>query len=83
MPAGSFMGGLIVMYLFLRGVPAWKGDRRKNILKNAEALKILYPHTAKSAEVEEMVRKLYAKSSGDKTIQIDQKALKRLLEQFG
>lgn len=82
-PAGSFIGGLIVMFLFLRGFPAWKRNARKNLLKNAEALTILYPHTGKSAEVEEMVRKLYAKSSGDKSIHIDQKALKRLMEQFG
>lgn len=82
-PAGSFIGGLMVMFLFLRGIPMWKERMKRSTQKNSEALKILYPHTAKSAEVEEMVRKLYAKSNGDKTVHIDQKALKRLLEQFG
>ena len=78
----SFVFGLAVMYVLSVGLPKWKYAAGKNSLKTSEALKILYPHISKSAEVEEMVRKLYAKKNGDKNIQIDKKVLKEMMEQF-
>jgi hypothetical protein len=78
----SFVFGLAVMYVLSAGLPKWKYAAGKNSLKTSEALKILYPHISKSAEVEEMVRKLYAKKNGDKNIQIDRKVLKEMMEQF-
>ncbi len=50
--------------------------------RESEALKILYAHTSESKEVESMVKKLYAKKNGDKTVYIDKKALKLLVECF-
>jgi RNA polymerase-interacting CarD/CdnL/TRCF family regulator len=33
-------------------------------------------------EVEEMVRKLYAKKNGDKSVQVDKKVLREMVERF-
>lgn len=82
MPIVTFIFGLAVMYVPLRGLPKWKYAAGKNSLQTSEALKILYPHISKSAEIEEMVRKLYARKNGDKSIQIDKKILKKMVERF-
>lgn len=82
MLVASFVFGLTVMYMLLTGLQKWKYAAGKNRFKTSEALKILYPHISKSIEVEEMVRKLYAKKNGDKNIQIDKKVLKEIMEQF-
>ena len=82
MLVASFVFGLTVMYTLLTGLQKWKYAAGKNRFKTSEALKILYPHISKSIEVEEMVRKLYAKKNGDKNIQIDKKVLKEIMEQF-
>ena len=37
---------------------------------------------SEDAKVEEMVRKLYARKSGDKSVQIDKKELKEMVERF-
>ena len=50
--------------------------------KEEEALKLLYAHMSEDSKVEEMVRKLYAKKNGDKSVQIDKKALKEMVERF-
>ncbi len=50
--------------------------------KESEALKILYGHMSEDAEIEEMVRKLYARKNGNKDIQIDKKVLKEMVERF-
>jgi len=50
--------------------------------KESEALKILYAHMSEDAEIEEMVRKLYARKNGDKSVQIDKKVLKEMVERF-
>jgi hypothetical protein len=71
--------GMLVMYLtqFLK-----KFKPKPNPFKEDEALKILYGHMSEDKEIEEMVRKLYAKKSGDKSVQIDKKRLKELVERF-
>ena len=66
--------GAIKIYPFL----SWK----PNPIREDQALKILYPHINNSPEVESMVRKLYAKKGGDKSIIIDKKELKILVEEF-
>ena len=73
----SFMLGGVFSYL-LRYLPKHK---RKSS-KESEALKILYGHISKDPEVEEMVRKLYARKNGDKSIEINEKRLKELVEYF-
>jgi hypothetical protein len=50
--------------------------------KESEALKILYGHISKDPEIEEMVRKLYARKNGDKSVEINEKRLKELVEYF-
>ena len=56
--------------------------RQSKPYKESEALKILYGHMSNDPEVEAMVRKLYAKKNGDKSVQIDKKALKEMVERF-
>ena len=47
-----------------------------------KALKRLYPHISESQEVEHMVRELYKKISKDKSVKIDKKELKRVLQKY-
>ena len=60
------------------------GKRKKSArpYKESEALKILYAHISESKDIEEMVRKLYARKNGDKSIDLDKKALKEMIERF-
>ncbi|WP_373031171.1 BatD family protein [Sulfurovum sp.] len=67
--------------IVLQRLPRLK-SRRANPYKESEALKILYAHMSEDTEVEEMVRKLYARKNGDKTVEIDKKVLKEMVERF-
>ena len=77
----AFVLGLLMMYLF-RYLPLSKFKRKKSPYKESEALKILYAHINESKEIEEMVRKLYAKKNGDKSVVIDKKVLREMIEKF-
>lgn len=77
MLAVAFISGVLLTYL-LRFIP----QRKQKPYKESEALKILYGHMSDDTEIEEMVRKLYAKKNGDKSVQIDKKRLKELVERF-
>jgi hypothetical protein len=76
----AFVSGILVMLLF-KMLPSFKRAKRYKSYKESEALKILYPHINESKEIEEMVRKLYAKKAGNKEIIIDKKALNALVDQ--
>ena len=71
---------LSVKYLPKKLFSKWK--KKRFDFGGEEALKILYPKMGESAEVEEMVRKLYALKNGDRSIKIDKKYLKTLIEQY-
>jgi len=73
----AFLAGAVLTYL-LRFIPA----RKAKSYKQSDALKILYGHMGEDPEIEEMVRKLYAKKNGDKSVQIDKKKLKEMVERF-
>ena len=77
----AFILGLLLMYM-LKYLPLSKFKRNKSPYKESEALKILYAHINESKEIEEMVRKLYAKKNGDKSVVIDKKLLKELVERY-
>lgn len=77
MLALAFLAGVALTYL-LRFIPA----RKAKPYKESDALKVLYGHMSEDSEVEEMVRKLYAKKNGDKSVQIDKKRLKEMVERF-
>ncbi|CAA6819256.1 MAG: Unknown protein [uncultured Sulfurovum sp.] len=79
MLAVAFVSGLFIMYL-LQKTP--KLFNHKKQYKESDALKILYAHISEDKAVEEMVRKLYAKKGGDKSVVIDKKVLKEMLERF-
>jgi len=84
----AFVAGMVSMYL-LQLLPKFKG-RHASPFKESEALKILYAHINDDKEAEEMVRKLYAKmksrknedKNGDKSVIIDKKELKVLVEKY-
>jgi len=80
MLASAFILGVLFMYV-LRFVPKLKLGG-SSPYKESEALKILYAHMGEDEAVEEMVRKLYAKKNGDKSVEIDKKRLKELVERF-
>ncbi len=73
----AFILGTLSFYL-LRYLP----ERKQKTFNESESLKILLPHTNKDPEVEEMIRQLYAKKSGDTSIEIDKKRLKVLVARF-
>ena len=77
MLAVAFALGAAFMYL-LRFIP----KRGAKPYKESDALKVLYAHMSDDAKVEAMVRKLYAKKNGDKSVQIDKKELKEMVERF-
>jgi len=77
----AFVSGMIVM-LLIRYLPSFKMKRHVGKYSEEEALKILYSHMSESAEIEEMVRKLYAKKNGDKSVVIDKKVLKEILDKI-
>ncbi len=74
----AFVLGALLMGV-LRQIP--KGISTKTYT-DEEALKRLYAHVSEDPAVEEMVRKLYAKKRGDKSVQIDKKVLKEMLDRF-
>ena len=80
MLAVAFGSGMLLMYLLNRLPNVRK--KSANPYKESEALKILYGHMSEDPEIEEMVRKLYARKNGDKEIQIDKKVLKEMVERF-
>ena len=80
MLAAAFGLGALSM-IVLQRLPRLK-SRSANPYKESEALKILYAHMSEDAKVEEMVRKLYARKNGDKSIEIDKKVLKEMVERF-
>jgi hypothetical protein len=76
----AFISGMIVMYL-LQFLPKLKSTQGSPY-KESEALKVLYAHMSEDEAVEEMVRKLYARKHGDKSVEIDKKELKEMVERF-
>ncbi|CAA6827297.1 MAG: Unknown protein [uncultured Sulfurovum sp.] len=78
----AFVLGIFSTYLvkYLPSVSLAKFKVRNN--KYDEALKVLYPKMGESVEVEAMVRQLYARKGGDKSINIDKEALKILVEKY-
>ena len=80
MLASAFLLGMSSTYL-VQYLSRWlKVNKRE--YKESDALKILYGHIGEDEKAEEMVRKLYAKKRGDKSVVIDKKELKEILERF-
>ena len=80
----TFLAG-IVLTLFTQKTASYivqkKGTGRKTHYSTGEALKILYPHTNHHKKVEVMVRKLYEKENGNKTVSIDREELDRMVRE--
>jgi len=75
---------------FIAGMLATFGLKKLDItikkpkfsISNDEALKILYPHIGSDESVEKMVRDLYAKANGDKSVKIDKEKLKDMIKKY-
>ncbi len=80
MLAAAFALGALFMFS-VKELPKFKG-RTANPYSEEGALKILYAHMSEDPDVEAMVRKLYAKKNGDRSVQIDKKILKEMVERF-
>ncbi len=74
----SFILGIVVIIIWNK-IPTLK---RKNIYTEKEALKMLYSKMGEDEKIEEMVRKLYARKNGDKSIKIDKQELKDMVDRF-
>ena len=74
----AFGAGMLFMYL-LRWAPQLL-KRDASPYSESEALKILYGHMSEDPQIEEMVRKLYARKNGDKEVQVDKKVLKEMVD---
>jgi hypothetical protein len=70
----AFFLGILFMYLG-RFIP----KKLTKSYNEEEALKLLYGHMNAGKDIEEMVRKLYAKKRGDKSVKIDKKALREMV----
>jgi len=80
----TFALGVFVT-LFFKHLPTSVFEKlrfNRTIIRNEEALKILYPKIGESAEVEAMVRQLYAAKCGDKSVEIDRDHLEKLVEKY-
>ena len=73
----SFILGGVFLYIF-----SYLPKRKQRLSEDEKALKVLYGHTSKDPEIEEMVRKLYARNNGDKSVEINKKRLKELIEHY-
>ena len=71
---------LAINYLPSSLLEKWKLKKLPN--RYDEALKILYPKLSESKEVEEMVRKLYARQNGDKSVKIEREQLEKLVTRY-
>jgi len=80
MLALAFILGGVVMYIFQLVFKTLRAKKKSH--NDADALNLLYAHISEDTKVEEMVRKLYAKKRGDKSVVIDKKELKSMIERF-
>ena len=63
-------------------IPSYLPKGKQHTFRESEALKILYGHISEDPEAEAMVHKLYARKNGDKSVEIDKKRLKTLVERY-
>jgi len=75
----AFVAGMLVVIIWIN-LPTFKRDKKYT---NDQALKLLYSKIGEDEKVEEMVRKLYARKNGDKTVKIDKKELKAIVDIWG
>ena len=81
----AYLAGILSMLLFFVAKSKLKDSKIRvapqHRYSDKEALEILYPHINESSKIENMVRKIYAKSRGDKSIKIDKKELDKLISE--
>ncbi|TQV63338.1 MAG: protein BatD [Sulfurovum sp.] len=75
----AFMVTIFILFKLFKKFKSTNLWRKKSFIDEEEALKKLYPYISKSSEIEEMVQQLYKKRT-DKSVHIDKKRLKALME---
>jgi len=81
----SFIGGgfsLLLLTVLYRRFKQYKPAGIQKHYSDKEALRILYPHTNHDKKVEMMVRKLYEKENGNRSVAIDKKELAKMIEEI-
>ena len=78
----SFLLGVVVTTIIFKFDEIKSFRFNSSPYRESEALKILYPHINSNRDVESMVRDLYAKKGGDKSIKIDKKELKEMIQRY-
>ncbi len=68
--------------LYLVKLFSSRNRAKKHAFNGHEALQILYPHIGENAEVEFIVRQLYAIKNGEKKVKLDKELLKELLNRY-
>ncbi|MBD3795367.1 MAG: BatD family protein [Epsilonproteobacteria bacterium] len=75
----TFMMTIFILFKLFKKFKRTDLWKKKLVIDENEALQKLYPHISKSKEIEEMVQQLYQKRT-DKSVHIDKKRLKALME---
>jgi hypothetical protein len=78
----GFFSAFLIKYLFRFVFGIFRKKEKRESFDGHEALQILYPHIGEHADVEYMVRQLYAIKRGEKRVKLDKKLLKELLNQY-
>ncbi|MBN2824720.1 MAG: hypothetical protein JXQ76_05310, partial [Campylobacterales bacterium] len=77
----AFLGGIIVTLLFVIVLPKLKNMKMDKLFADDDTVfKTLYANMDKDPRIEQIVRDLRAKKQGDKTVVINKKEIKEILE---
>ena len=77
----AFIFGVISVLFINYVLPKIKSSKNNNYNEN-EIFKLLYANIGKSDEIEKLVRDMYAKKAGDKSVVIDKKRVKEIVDKL-
>jgi len=78
----AFIFGIITMLLINYILPKLKDSNKNSGYNEDKIFKLLYANIGQSQEIEKLVRDLYAKKAGDKSVIIDKKRVKEIVDRL-
>jgi len=78
----AFIFGVISVLFINYILPKIKNSKKDNSYNEDVVFKLLYANIGKSAETEKLVRDMYLKKAGDKSIIIDKKRVKEIVDKL-
>lgn len=78
----AFIFGVISVLFINYILPKIKNSKKDNSYNEDTVFKLLYANIGKSAEIEKLVRDMYLKKAGDKSIIIDKKRVKEIVDKL-